>query len=223
MAGESKYNTYSAAISDVKNRIIPEGKQYVDKTLADRKMYKKSISDAKEAETKALTQMEAAQDLYEDYQQRIYEASNDEDGNEDISYLQNQAYLARLAYDQNREEFNNAQKELARAQEGLQQLQEMAQKLQQTLNRLIQYCNTINQGIQQEMCNRKVSKPQFDRAAQTKFGNSAFRQSLELSPEIKEYGELIHNCNECIKEIKKFISALDEEGEEREREKVLTR
>lgn len=222
MAGESKYSTYREAISNVYTKVLPKGEQYVEKVLNFRQQYKNAMADAENKAANAATQMESAREAYQDLQQQINQASQEKDGGKKVEELQSQAYRVQRLFNEERNNYNAAIQAQAKAKEGLQQTNERAKQAQKDLDRVVQYCNNIIQGVQQEMRNRQAAKQQFDRAAQTKFGRSSFQQSLELDEETKRYGNLIHACNECIRSAQNLISALDE-GEEREREKVLTR
>lgn len=222
MAEGSKYGTYREAISNVYTRILPKGEQYVEKITALRQQYREAMADAESKAADAATNMAAIRETYQDLQQQINQASKEADGGKKVSELKSKAYRALQLYNAQQNYYNEAKQAQAQAQAGLQQTNEGAKQAQKDLERVVQYCNNIIQGIQQEMKNHQAAKQQFDRAAQTRFGRSAFQQSLELDEETKRYGNLIRACNECIRSAQDLISALDE-GEDREKVKVLTR
>ena len=215
MAGASKYAEYNQRVTHFNSHTMPLIDKSINKVKEYRKKYKSEMAGAAKAKSEAASSMARAKARMDACRAQIGQASQDED----VSGLQNELYRAEMLYSQEEERLESAKRELSAAEEGLEKTNARAKDLTERCNTVIQVFQTMIQVIQKELNDRQTAKLRLDQAARTKFGRSAFLESLRVGPEISQDGELIYTCKNSIRELKGKLSDMNGEGEERVRDR----
>lgn len=215
MAGASKYAEYNQKVTHFQSHTMPLIDKSIGKVRENREKYKSDMEDAAKAKSDAAGNMAQAEEIIAECQNEISQAS----GDEDVSDAKNQLNLARMLYRQEEAKLADAERKRAAAEEGLEKTNARAQDLTNRCNTVIRVFRTMIGVIETELQNRQKAKTQLDQAAQTKFGQSAFLQSLRVDPEILKDQAFIRTCNGCISELKKKLSNMNGEGEQRDRDR----